>query len=291
MKKYIIISAMALIGLSCEKTIDYDLPQEDPKLSIDTYVIEGEPVTALVGISQPSLSSEYPEVTADAEVWLYEDGVKVSKLEYNSVNPNLYGTYSSDYKPKAGKTYRVEASLDNFETAYGMNLLPEPVPVNADYDTSTNYLSVSFRDPSTSGDYYLIRAFNKRYQNGVFYRDNITLTTSDPVVEIFTDFDDDPLQDDIYKSGRDAYMTDQSFNAKEREVRFKIYERSNGQQDTMVVELLRITEDFYLYDRSKALIYWADDNPFAEPIQVHSNVENGYGIVAGGSKSTTDVIY
>ncbi len=45
----------------------------------------------------------------------------------------------------------------------------------------------------------------------------------------------------------------------------------------------------YLYRRSIDDYENAQGDPFAEPVQVYSNIENGYGIFAGFSKSTYEI--
>jgi Domain of unknown function (DUF4249) len=46
------------------------------------------------------------------------------------------------------------------------------------------------------------------------------------------------------------------------------------------VRVLRITEDYFKYLRSYNSYLSASDNPFAEPVNVFTNVKNGLGIFA-----------
>jgi len=50
-------------------------------------------------------------------------------------------------------------------------------------------------------------------------------------------------------------------------------------------ELLHVTEDFYRYQQSIRLQQENDGNPFAQPVQVFSNVQGGYGLFAGAAAS------
>jgi hypothetical protein len=45
------------------------------------------------------------------------------------------------------------------------------------------------------------------------------------------------------------------------------------------VTLQHLTQDLYLYERSKG--NYGEDNPFAEPLNLHSNLKNGYGNLGG----------
>ena len=47
-----------------------------------------------------------------------------------------------------------------------------------------------------------------------------------------------------------------------------------------LINLRSIPKDLYLYYSTLDAFYWNDESPFAEPVQIFSNVDNGVGIVA-----------
>ncbi|HBS11316.1 MAG TPA: hypothetical protein DEO36_02060, partial [Flavobacteriaceae bacterium] len=49
--------------------------------------------------------------------------------------------------------------------------------------------------------------------------------------------------------------------------------------------LYHITEDFYRYDTTLRISFYAEDNPFVEPVILHRNFDNGYGVFALVNKS------
>jgi hypothetical protein len=51
------------------------------------------------------------------------------------------------------------------------------------------------------------------------------------------------------------------------------------------VQLSHISKEFYDYQKSLTEHNRTDDNPFAEPVQVYSNVKNGFGCVAGYNRT------
>jgi hypothetical protein len=55
------------------------------------------------------------------------------------------------------------------------------------------------------------------------------------------------------------------------------------------VQLSNISKEFYDYQKSLTEHNRTDDNPFAEPIQVYTNVKNGFGCVAGYNRTETVV--
>ncbi|MFV0390462.1 MAG: DUF4249 domain-containing protein [Paludibacteraceae bacterium] len=53
------------------------------------------------------------------------------------------------------------------------------------------------------------------------------------------------------------------------------------------IYLQSISSDYYLYSKSYAAANSVEDNPFTEPVQIHSNIKNGIGIF--GSYTSSDV--
>ena len=53
--------------------------------------------------------------------------------------------------------------------------------------------------------------------------------------------------------------------------------------------LHNISQDYYYYRRSLELYNQSSDNPFAQPVQVYSNIENGFGIFAGAQVNYFDI--
>ena len=53
-----------------------------------------------------------------------------------------------------------------------------------------------------------------------------------------------------------------------------------------MAELSSISRDNYLFIKSEAASREARDNPFAEPVIVHNNIENGIGIFRARNTTT-----
>lgn len=50
-----------------------------------------------------------------------------------------------------------------------------------------------------------------------------------------------------------------------------------------------LSEDLYQFLHTRRLQDRTEENPFAEPVEVHSNVNGGYGIVGGRATDTLRV--
>jgi hypothetical protein len=55
------------------------------------------------------------------------------------------------------------------------------------------------------------------------------------------------------------------------------------------VELLHVTEAYFRYQKSYKVAQDANDNPFAEPVNVYSNITNGRGIFSIVNTSKTQI--
>lgn len=272
-----------LLLVSCETTIDYDLPTEPSKITIDTKLKTGDSVAVVVGTSIYALSSNNPILMdTTAKVWLYENNVPVSRLTIteNPAPRNVRFFFSSDYKLKANQTYKVEASLNGYTTAFGEGISKDSVPISStQFDSISKNLVLTFQDPPTKGDYYMITISNQ----SPYYLHNYS--TNDVVLDFFdnTSFDD-PFGDGSgnEKYGTNGYLSDQYFNGKTKTLKLRIDEIYVGNDPNFdiryYVQLWRISEDLYEHQRTKA-IAWQSDNPFSEPVQIYSNISNGYGIV------------
>lgn len=280
MKKITALLCLPLM-FSCEKTINYEIPRESSKFSIDSRIMTGDRVQVFVAHTEYSLSAREPQVVSDAKVVLIEDGVPLTQMQWISNSPES-GYYQTPLRPAAGKTYRIEVSNEKYGLASGEAFSLTPTGITGwDIDTSNLKINLSFTDDGSTKDYYSIRIYAD--DGGNQYP--LFLASSDPGVDFFYDFGDDFFGDNL-KRGYAAYVTDEAFNGKIKTVKFEeLYYDSFGGwlPDAVILEVTRISEDHYLHERSKGAQYVAGDNPFAEPVQIYSNITNGYGIVAAGA--------
>ena len=271
-----------ILIVSCETTIDYDLPTEPSKIVIDTKLKTGDSVAVVVGTSTYALSSNNPILMdTTAKVWLYENNVQVSRLTIteNPTPRNVRFFFSSNYKLKANQTYKVEASLNGYTTAFGEGISKDSVPISStQFDSISKNLVLTFQDPPTKDDYYMITISDDSLNNLYYY------STNDLVLDFFDNSSfDDPFGDGSgnEKYGMNGYLSDQYFNGKTKSLSLKI---DNVIKEAPLygisyhLQLWRISKDLYEHQRTKA-IAWQSDNPFSEPVQIYSNISNGYGIV------------
>jgi hypothetical protein len=76
-------------------------------------------------------------------------------------------------------------------------------------------------------------------------------------------------------------FSDLSFDGKEATVSVYVYRYKAPVFDR---------KEYYLYQQSLGQFYYKHDDPFAEPVQVFSNIENGHGIFAAYSVNKFSVL-
>ena len=61
-------------------------------------------------------------------------------------------------------------------------------------------------------------------------------------------------------------------------------------QPKYIVILRNTSKSYYLYQQSVKLYYWVDEDPFAQPVQIYNNINNGFGIFSSyNDKMQTEV--
>lgn len=68
------------------------------------------------------------------------------------------------------------------------------------------------------------------------------------------------------------------------------YSRTGESRTVYYIYLQHISESYYLYAKSASAARNAGDNPFIEPVQIHSNIENGIGILGSYTSSEPWVV-
>jgi len=288
-KNIIVIAAILLIASSCERDTHVDIPPHVPKLVVESMQGQNENPEARIVHTRavtdplpPWGSSSDPYVVQNVRVLVYENDVLKDSLKYQA-NDQKYKTTVSTIQ--AGKTYKLVMSAPNYPTAEAISFTPLLVPMNSlvytpnarvDVDgNSQDEVKISFTDNGSTEDYYLIRILNA-------YGDHLyCVTTNDKDVEKLVY--EDPLNpDDCLLSDR-LLVSDQNFNGTTKTL---IFYTGSGTLDPVnmpggtmksTVELLHINKDYFKYIKSLNSRENAGDNPFAEPVNLYSNVKNGYG--------------
>ncbi|MDN4164406.1 DUF4249 domain-containing protein [Cytophagales bacterium LB-30] len=287
MKKYFIYSLLlATSFFSCEMVVDVDVPREPSKLVVNSLFSTDSVFSAEVYYSRYILDDTYPTHLINANVRVFEGDQLVCQLVFDE-SRNLF-LPDRDARPEAGKTYRIEASHTNYQTAEATAIAQPIVPIESlhftgqsivrDYQTY-HILEMTFTDLPGNQTYLL-----EMQQNII----NYYVVGEDTVYDYYS-YPNYIISDDpsvvTDENGGSVYVLDDSFDGKQYTLRLMVPDYSayeyEGVRITNSINLKNISEEYYLFVRSYNNHTYNEGNPFAEPVSVYSNITNAYGIFAG----------
>lgn len=307
---------VALVAVACE-SVFVDVPQDPPVLAINTVVFIPDSACLIrIGRSYPVAGERRPNdsVVTNATVTISDTFGETFDATYVT-NGKLEGYYRSLIKPKIATSYFLEVSAPGYPTATATTTLPVPVeimkveidsakildaqqklkdhPGYVDLDDFT-YCDITFTDPAGEKNYYEVRAYltgesQDTNANGQPFTKSVTVE-----VDVFSD---DPVVDDVVtKSGgadpKIVVFDDAIFNGKLQKLRIRLntFYFYLPQVRKIDIALRSLTTDYFLYIKSLSLQQSVAEDPFAQPVQFHNNIQNGLGNFGGYSQSVFELV-
>lgn len=290
MKNIIYYFFFILVITACETTVELKLPDQASKIVVNSTISTDSLFTVHVSKSVGALDNSSKITLYHALVQLYENDVFKEDLKLNSQG---FFTSITGFKPSVGKTYKIIVSLKNYETATAICTVPQvTIPTlvtfsdsafseTSMFESSTkewySQVDVSISDAAETINYYSIQLLQEfavydTLDNFIGYQSYpLDLKTNDPNAEI---------------NNYDCLISDEFFNGSTYKV--SVNTPSNRFTDSLSRYYLyfkSISKEMYLYKKTLNKYYNANGNPFAEPVRVYSNVENGMGILGAYSFS------
>lgn len=282
-KNTLLFIALSLC-LSCEKEININVRPYDSQLVINSITLVGDSIQVAVTRSadMKTYNKNKDLNVTNAEVILYAGSAPVDTLHYNVATRS----YISYVKAIEGISYMIKANAAGFTGVTAVSESPVFVPIKScrhykntrlnDEGQTQDEIRVIFDDPSVRGDYYILK---------ISSRDNYTDTTqilgciNTMDVGVETIYDEDVDQNTCLDPNG-IFFRDQLFNGVSREMRFFIQSKylEGLANSTLTVQLQHVSEAFFRYQKSYMFLSENSGNPFSEPMNVYSNVTNGFGI-------------
>lgn len=283
---------LAGFGVGCEKEIPFTAEQTKPKLVINSLFTTDSIWKIDLSNSLSIIDNAYPGPVSGATVEILdENGNLVEAL--SEVSPGKYES-PTQLKPVVGVTYQARAALPNYTTITATNQTPSPIAILSvdtvrvvDSDGYENMeITVNFQDAPGEENYFVLAMpISGYYTYGTDttrYSYFSSMQTSDPAVS--QAYDVEPGSTPYYNQ---LLLSDQLFSGQSYSLKFTVdgYPWSSGGYEDYSVDLLfySCSKEFFRYLVSFEAYKNVEGNPFAQPVQVFSNVENGFGIFAGAS--------
>ena len=297
---------VVLVFASCTKTIDDQLPENEPKLVINGLINPDSVlmvnISKTVHVFENESSNNLPFIQG-ATTKFYRDGEFLFNLEEGD-----NGYYSKPgYFPSLNHNYKIEIEKTGYPAIYAETIIPAPVLIESldttivswdgdeDYEGGLYYkesihCELIYHDPSGPGNYYRLDCYLH-----YFYENDEYLARQ----YIYVDENDEYLFDKTY-----GYLlwTDQLTDGNEVTIKFNFhpdgYYSDGGNPDnsssaTYLLVLNSVSEDFYKYDKTRSLYFdtGGSNDPFSEPVLIYTNVTDGFGVFGGYSNDTVSFQY
>ncbi len=255
-----------LLTVSCTEMItNVDLPVVDPKLVVNAWIQPGDSMlratlTHSWPISKPHNWSNNPDVT-HATVRI-SNGSQSVQLLYDAMDRS-YRAPAAGFSLNPGTSCTLTASASGYPDINGTTRIPALTDVDMqfigvkksyDEDWGGDILRYSFKIKDAPGQENFYRVYMEvSYQNDTAF-DDYYFRDPENVSSVFSD---------VNKDGEEILVN-----------------FVDGFQDyPYYVRFVVLTTDPAYYYFHKSIFSFTGEDPFAEPVQIYSNIHNGLGAI------------
>ncbi|WP_297336186.1 DUF4249 domain-containing protein [Algoriphagus sp.] len=270
---------------SCEQFLEVGLPDQEPRLVINTLLEPTDTLKVFLTESRSVLEGrdydEFP-IVSDAQVQLQTSGGEIFPMTFidksRPYEPNAY-YYLSGFELKEHENYEIHAKRTGFESVVGRVQFPELVPIkNISYrnlgpsESSANFdlveFALTFDDPPSRNFYELSGQYygQSTSEDYSFYSGDLYPTPVNPAYESYSWFQSGIVFDDLLLTGEDSELV---FTASiPRDVELEV-----------AIRFSNVSESFIRYRQTVGLQNDTRGDILSQPVLVYSNIENGMGIL------------
>jgi len=306
---FIILSLSCLMLISCTKEIEIDIPEVKTKLVLNGLFTNDS--VFCVNVSRTTnFSQNITKYISDATVELYQGNRQISNFIYTE-----NGIYKStiDYKPEIGKTYTIKILHDKYDNLYAENKVPLLPNVIQTEKTDSAYIDedgyygseaeITINDSPNNKNYYEIKLIgyyfedysgipgyeNNQTEDTVWHTRRLYLTGNDVVLlnEGLTDYypSEYPFSDTLFNG--QSYTLKVHYLPPQTILVVNDGEYNLAKNYQLIVVINSVSEAYYKY-KKKLIIHTENQSGdiwdgTANPVNMFSNIEGGYGIFAGYS--------
>lgn len=274
---------------SCEKDVTFDFVH-NPKLVLNCILNPDSVVSASLTLSESLDSTARFEPIEGAKIVLYEGDDIFGKLTETE-----HGRYRLDKRPKPGETYKIEVKSKNHDPLLATTTVPKPPEVeyskeftgHLEFDSTraTFNLNVKINDRPGPDNYWI---YDTWVVKGVKYG-GTRKEINAPFLDGFNKITD-PVARYGYTLSLGIRLSDEGYDGKTMEFVIPDYFEGTQYSYTEAVYFLNACEHYDKHMKTIILNRMKENSelPFFEPVQIYSNIENGYGIFGSCAITTID---
>ncbi|MDA9161814.1 DUF4249 domain-containing protein [Crocinitomicaceae bacterium] len=294
---FLILSALTLSN--CTKEIEFDAQDIAPRIVVNSLFTNDSIWSAHISRSVGVLETTSYTTIDNASVNIFDDNANlVTTLTHQG--DGLY-TSPTGVSPQPNQSYTLEASASGYESVNATNSIPSAVPIyQLDTVTSTNNdgetileATITFQDPPNVSNYYMLEVFvtgmyyDEWEQDSIEIREPLQISCDDINVETVNRFNFGGFENTYLY----LMLKDQNFDGENYALTFTVINYAELKDMDLFgeIRLVNTSEEYFNYLKSFNMYQRTINNPFATPVQVYSNVNNGMGIFAGGTLTSWTV--
>ena len=267
--------------ISCELIVDVDVPFESKQVTANAFINPDSAWSVQLNLNRDILDPEPFQEINDAQVIIFDGATAIDTL----MNTGPGHFRSDNERPEPGKTYDLFVNAPPYGDVRASTSIPVPsaitsIDVYESIANQSSMLKVKMADNGAEANFYeIFLELESEYYNYVDKKiesrgHKTQMISKDPTI-----------QDDAEMYYSSILFKDLLFNGKEVELTFELSGGGLSHHGMISLTLKTLTEEGYHYLKSRRLQDMSSGDPFAQPVTVYNNIENGFGIFAGYSAS------
>jgi hypothetical protein len=290
-----------LLSASCIKEVDYSAPPFTPQLVLSSIINPDSLIKAHVG-KTIAITDTSSAIVENASVFLFENGLPIDTLDYQ-----YDGWYVSDVYPQVGFSYRLETYYPELSSVSSECSVPPPPQIDSFFFTVGELIdqeglpltrfTLRLNDPDPNINYYELILYSGNPLDPIIQPTQLTRITQldDPTLIADANWNYAPST---------LFFSDALFNGMTGEVSFNLewggYPSANS--PPYYIEFRNISSSYYEYLKSWSVHRFNQNStqntrdPLTllfqgDPVELYTNVSNGYGIFGAYSQKLKDATY
>jgi hypothetical protein len=303
---------LLILALSaCQLTKEFDYTSSESTIVVNSILNPDSTINIKISrtLGIPAETKTFPAVT-NAKILLYENEQLIGEVPHDSE-----GKYKLEYYPKSETTYRLEIHVQDHDLIKATTYVPSSINASGCYTAKQDaswrtQVYEELTDNEAEENFYWLGIFIKDYkkikdQYGYYSEvDYSTITEYRPVTLISEHTYLDDFNAELFEGNIEyfSYMRLEDHLWKNKTTTVDITSDESGyffsyrimqeleSKQGMYFYVLNVSPAYDKYLKSTLTDFLTNDqleteNPFAEIVPIHSNIENGLGIFGAYSIS------
>jgi hypothetical protein len=313
LRKYIVLALLPVLA-ACEKELEYDVESPQAALVVNCIFAEDSLWQVEVSTTARPGNGEQIQLLKDAQISIYENNVRLNDFVLDSMDARplsqgedvggrtgsvkffFHRTINS--RGRAGRDYEIRVSHPQYPVVYGTSVIPRAPRARLLSNTTSSAILIKgvshthlpFKISDEGGNNY--------YGLEVWVRHNATdpqmsrlgFYSSNPILEEnFVSVEGNSQLFQYFPASSGVFFSNLNFGSQEQGLDIMIPTSVFNSAAELYVRVLHLSPQLYEFATSYQRQLLNQSNPFAEPAQVYSNIQNGIGIFAGYSLAELQV--